>query len=1311
MSSATSAVALGAGATASAGRATAFGAGSGALAASTVAFGDTSTVAAAAGTGSIAGGHNSQVTGGTGAVALGEAQTANGNGAVAIGDPNSATGNGAVAVGADNTANGNGAVALGNTNVATGQGAVSIGNASQANVAGAVAIGDAANVQAAATGGVALGSGATTSVANSVALGANTTTTAATPTANATIGGVNYTFAGAAPAGVVSVGAAGAERQIQNVAAGQLSATSTDAVNGSQLFATNQQVSTNTTDISTVSSTLTNINNGAGIKYFHANSTDPDSQAVGANSVAIGPSAVASNAGDVALGSGAATTAVTPTAGATIGGVNYTFAGATPASALSVGSAGAERQIQNVAAGQLSATSTDAVNGSQLFATNQQVTTNTTDIANINNGAGIKYFHANSTLADSTASGTDAVAIGGNAQATIANSVALGSNSTTTAATPTANATIGGLNYSFAGATPAGVVSVGAPGAERQIQNVAAGQLSTTSTDAVNGSQLNATNQQVTANTTAITNINNGGGIKYFHANSTDPDSQAVGANSVAIGPSAVANNAGDVALGSGSTTTAVTPTAGATIGGVNYTFAGATPASALSVGSAGAERQIQNVAAGQLSATSTDAVNGSQLFATNQQVTTNTTDIANINNGAGIKYFHANSTLADSTASGTDAVAIGGNAQATIANSVALGSNSTTTAATPTANATIGGVNYSFAGATPAGVVSVGSAGAERQIQNVAAGQLSAVSTDAVNGSQLFATNQQVGTNTTDIANLNTAVTNINNGSGIKYFHANSTLADSQATGTDSIAVGPQAVASAANSFAAGTGAQSSAANATALGAQAVASIAGGVAIGSGSVSDRAVAAGSGTIPAGSHTVPFNTSDATLLGAVSFGSASGNTYRQLVNVADGTDAHDAVTVRQLTGALQSFAVTPTLYFHANSTAADSLAVGAESVAVGPTTVVNGDNGVGVGNGAIVQQSAPGGIAIGQAANSGQADAIAMGSGANATGPQAIAQGANAVASASGSVAIGSGANSSASDALAFGSGSSASFANSVAIGAGSVTTVGALSNYIGYGLSTPQSSVGEVNIGNRQITGLAAGVAGTDAVNVSQLQAVNQSLTTMIQNISNTGGTGGFPSTPGSSSPASSTGSNSSAGGNGAVASGNNSTAVGNGSTASGTGSTTIGAGSTSSGNNSVAIGAGSNDGGRNNVVSIGTADTPRQITNVAAGTAPTDGVNVQQLNAAVGNANAYTDARIQSLRRDADGGTASAMAVAGLPQPSGPGKSMVAIAGSVYRSQSGQAIGISTISENNHWIYKAAVTTNTRNDYGAVVGAGYQW
>jgi autotransporter adhesin len=703
-------------------------------------------------------------------------------------------------------------------------------------------------------------------------------------------------------------------------------------------------------------------------------------------------------------------------------------------------------------------------------------------------------------------------------------------------------------------------------------------------------------------------------------------------------------------------------------------------------------------------------------------------------------------------SANGDSSIALGQSSVASNAGDVALGANSVTAA--PHAG-TFDMTGGAAAAQTPSSVVSVGSTGSERQVQNVAAGVLSATSTDAVNGSQLFsvatagnATGATVAsalgggstytpgsgvsapsytvqgntyTNVGDaLGGLNSSLTNVENvvngavnGGGIKYFHANSTAADSQAIGTDSVAIGPQAVANGVDSFAAGTGAQAQADNSMSLGSQAIASVANGIALGSGSVSDRAVLSGVGSITAGSSAIPFNTSDRTLLGAVSVGNATTNTYRQITNVADGTQAQDAVTIRQLSGALQSFAVTPTMYFHANSTAADSLAVGDQSIAVGPTTVVNGDSGVGIGNGAIVESTAPGGVAIGQSADSAQADAIALGSGASASGAQSIAQGANATATNAAGVAVGSGAQSTATNAVALGAGATASFANSVALGAGSVTTVGALSNYIGYGLSTAQSSVGEVNIGNRQITGVAPGMAGTDAVNVSQLNAVDQQLLTLINN--QNAGSGGFPSTPGSSTPPASTGSNSSAGGQGAVASGSDSTAVGNGSTASGSGSTTVGAGATSSGSNSVALGAGSNDGGRTNVVSVGSADTPRQVTNVAAGTAPTDGVNVQQLNAAVGGAvsqaNSYTDSQIQGLRRDADAGTASAMAVAGLPQPSGPGKSMVSIAGSIYRSQSGQAVGISTISENNHWIYKAAVTTNTRNDYGAVIGAGYQW
>src|SRR5687768_5155615 len=97
--------------------------------------------------------------------------------------------------------------------------------------------------------------------------------------------------------------------------------------------------------------------------------------------------------------------------------------------------------------------------------------------------------------------------------------------------------------------------------------------------------------------------------------------SSALAAGAVAFGDTAVANNAGDVALGSGSVTDTAVATPSTTIDGTVYNFAGTTPTSTVSVGAAGAERTITNVAAGRISGSSTDAINGSQLFATNQAI------------------------------------------------------------------------------------------------------------------------------------------------------------------------------------------------------------------------------------------------------------------------------------------------------------------------------------------------------------------------------------------------------------------------------------------------------------------------------------------------------------------------------------------------------------------------------------------------------------------------------------------------------------------------------------------------------------------
>ena len=931
--------------------ATAMGVGSQAKAASTVAIGDTNTVAAAAGTGSIAGGHNSQVNGGTGAVALGEGQVANGNGAVAIGDPNSANGNGAIAMGANNTANGDGAVALGNTNNAQGVGSVAIGNTSSAR----------------ATGAVAFGNAATANNANDVALGSGSSTTTAVGTPNTVINGTTYAFAGTAPTSTVSVGALNTERTITNVAAGRISGSSTDAINGSQLFGTNQAVTT-------LGTTVTNLGNTVATSIGGGTTYNPTTGAVTTN--------------------------------VTYGGNTYT-------------------SLQQVF---------DQIDGA------------------VDGGGGIKYFHANSTLADSNAAGTNSVAIG--------------------------------------------------------------------------------------------------------------PVSTASTANAVSIGNGATAGtNAGDVALGSGSATGAVVQTGSGTIAGTTYTYAGATPTSTVSVGTIGNERTITNVAAGQVNGNSTDAVNGSQLFATDQAV-------ENLSN-------------------------------------------------TVTANAT----HY----------YSVNDGG--------------------------------------------TAGGNFNNNG---------------ATGL--------------NALAAGVGATATADSGTALGQNTGVSVFGGVGLGSGAVSDRAIAPTSGTITVGTNTIPFNTTDRNLLGAVSVGNATD--FRQITNVADGTQDQDAVTLRQLKGAMSSFSVTPIKYFHANSTATDSLAAGAESVAIGPQTTVNGDNGIGMGNGAIVQQTAPGGTAIGQNATVNLADGIALGTNATSNGIQAIALGAGSQAAFAGSVALGS---ESQTDA---------------AVGTASTTIGGVTFNFAG---TTPGSTVSVGSAGaERTLTNVAAGrISGTstDAINGSQLYATNQSLDslwTQFNNLANVvnnlppgGGNGTttvnntYQTSTDNTTPASSTGSNSTAAGAGSNASGNNSTAVG--------------AGSTASGDNSVAIGAGS-QASQANSVSVGSAGHERTITNVANGVNPTDAVNVSQLDDAIATAKNwskdYVDQRFQGVDQElnrignrANAGIASAMAMASLPQAYQPNQSSAGVALGSFHGESGIAVGVSTITESGRYVFKLNATTNSRGDAGAGVGAGVVW
>ncbi|WP_175703516.1 YadA family autotransporter adhesin [Burkholderia ambifaria] len=218
---------------------------------------------------------------------------------------------------------------------------------------------------------------------------------------------------------------------------------------------------------------------------------------------------------------------------------------------------------------------------------------------------------------------------------------------------------------------------------------------------------------------------------------------------------------------------------------------------------------------------------------------------------------------------------------------------------------------------------------------------------------------------------------------------------------------------------------------------------------------------------------------------------------------------------------------------------------------------------------------------------------------------------------------------------------------------------------------------------GDRVLTGVAAGVNGNDAVNMAQF---NDALKTAAVNDQIR-----------------------------AAATDANTTWIARADAGS------IGSTATATGKNAVAVGQGS-VADRDNSFSVGAKGNERQVTNVAAGTAPTDAVNVQQLNdnlnAASTQAKGYTDQRIgqvynsfNDLKKDMYGGVASAMAVAGLPQPTGAGRSMVSAATSNYHGQQGFAAGYSYVTESNRWVVKASVTGNARSDFGAVVGAGYQF
>lgn len=312
---------------------------------------------------SIAIGTASKVTG-LEAIAVGANNTVSGANSTAIGTGNTVTGENSIAVGTGHNISGNNSGAFGDPITITGSGSYGIGNNITIHSDNSFVLGSNVTIAAGNNKALALGADTAVNVEEGVALGAGSVANRAAGMAGYVPTGANGTAIAATTAtrGAVDVGS----RQITGVAAGTAD---DDAVNVAQLKAAESHYySVNASDT------------GAGSNYANDGATGTNALAAGAgasasgqSSTAVGHNAQANNAYDVALGAGSTTEEAVGTADITLNGVNYVFAGAQPRGTVSVGSAGNERTITNVAAGRINADSTDAINGSQLFATNQSI--------------------------------------------------------------------------------------------------------------------------------------------------------------------------------------------------------------------------------------------------------------------------------------------------------------------------------------------------------------------------------------------------------------------------------------------------------------------------------------------------------------------------------------------------------------------------------------------------------------------------------------------------------------------------------------------------------------------------------------------------------------------------------------------------------------------------------------------------------------------------------------------------------------------------------------------------------------------------
>ena len=405
-------------------------------------------------------------------------------------------------------------------NTIAGEAAVSLGTKTKSGDL-SLALGSLAAAQK--TNAVAVGTGANASFANSVAIGGGSATDkAGVAYTTRTILGTTYTWAGGADtiAGdVVSIGKKGYERQLINLSPGDISANSTDAINGSQLYAAMAEIEK--------------------IRYFSVNSTVEGNKnnngATAVNSIAIGPDAKSSAVNGVSLGNNATSNFSNSTAigfATHANGGNATAVGTNAKAVTNSTALGSNTDAKElgVAIGHTASSAYAGVatganaNVSGIYGIAIGNNANASEQASIAIGKG------------AAGSAADGVAIGSSANATVQNSVALGKDSVAggnifggtahEAAFKNDNGVSENKQFKAGLANNSlGAVSVGKEGFERQIQNVGAGRVTADSTDAINGSQLYTvltySGFNVQQNGTSKSRINNNGFVNFKDGNLT----------------------------------------------------------------------------------------------------------------------------------------------------------------------------------------------------------------------------------------------------------------------------------------------------------------------------------------------------------------------------------------------------------------------------------------------------------------------------------------------------------------------------------------------------------------------------------------------------------------------------------------------------------------------------------------------------------------------------------------------------------------------------------------------------------------------